>query len=73
MNEAQAHPHNQQRGVFIEVQGVTQPAPAPRFSVTAAKTPTMPGTAGSDGDELLQSIGYDKERIADLRRSGVIA
>jgi len=72
MNEAQAHPHNQQRGVFIEVQGVTQPAPAPRFSVTAAKTPTMPGTAGSDGDELLQSIGYDKERIADLRRSGVI-
>jgi len=72
MNEAQAHPHNQQRGVFIEVQGVTQPAPAPRFSVTAAKTPTMPGTAGSDGDELLQSIGYNKERIADLRRSGVI-
>ena len=32
--EAALHPHNVSRGTFVEVQGVTQPAPAPRFSRT---------------------------------------
>ena len=41
MAEAPAHPHNAARGTFIEVGGVVQPAPAPRYSVTATDTPRM--------------------------------
>ncbi|MEV6347343.1 CaiB/BaiF CoA-transferase family protein [Actinoplanes sp. NPDC051851] len=38
--EAPGHPHNRERGAFVEVDGVVQPAPAPRFSRTPASTPT---------------------------------
>ena len=38
-DEAPRHPHNVARGTFVEVDGVVQPAPAPRFSRTAAATP----------------------------------
>ncbi len=41
MAEAPAHPHNAARGTFIEVGGVMQPAPAPRYSVTVCDTPVM--------------------------------
>ena len=34
LSEAPEHPHNRARGSFVEVGGVTQPAPAPRFSRT---------------------------------------
>ncbi|RHW18804.1 CoA transferase [Sphingomonas gilva] len=37
--EAPAHPHNVARGTFVEVDGLTQPAPAPRFSIPASKGP----------------------------------
>ena len=46
MAEAPAHPHNAARGTFIEVGGVTQPAPAPRYSVTVTDAPVM--TTGFD-------------------------
>lgn len=46
MAEAPAHPHNAARGTFIEVGGVMQPAPAPRYSVTACDAPVM--TTGFD-------------------------
>ena len=41
MADAPGHPHNAARGTFITVGGVTQPAPAPRYSVTQTDTPTM--------------------------------
>ena len=40
--EAPAHPHLKARGTFVEVEGVTQPAPAPRFSATPTTMPTAP-------------------------------
>ena len=46
MAEAPAHPHNAARGTFIEVGGVMQPAPAPRYSVTVTDVPVM--TTGFD-------------------------
>jgi alpha-methylacyl-CoA racemase len=46
MAEAPSHPHNAARGTFIEVDGVMQPAPAPRYSATPCKTPVM--TKGYD-------------------------
>jgi alpha-methylacyl-CoA racemase len=69
MADAPQHPHNAARGTFIEVDGVVQPAPAPRFSATPAPTPVMPapdpGVAATD--ELLQSFGIDAARIQALR------
>jgi alpha-methylacyl-CoA racemase len=41
MAEAPGHPHNAARATFIEVGGVTQPAPAPRYSVTKTDSPRM--------------------------------
>ena len=48
MAEAPAHPHNAARGTFIEVGGVVQPAPAPRYSVTVTDPPVM--TTGFDSE-----------------------
>ena len=48
MAEAPHHPHNAMRGTFIEVDGVMQPAPAPRYSVTQTATPVM--TKGYDAE-----------------------
>jgi alpha-methylacyl-CoA racemase len=48
MAEAPAHPHNAARGTFIEIGGVVQPAPAPRYSVTVTDAPVM--TTGFDAE-----------------------
>jgi alpha-methylacyl-CoA racemase len=42
MEEAAVHPHNAQRRTFIELEGVIQPAPAPRYSLTPCATPSLP-------------------------------
>ncbi len=55
-DEAVAHPHNRERGTFLEVGGVVQPAPAPRYSATPCATPRAPAEPGADqalvGDSL---------------------
>ncbi len=51
--EAPLHPHNVARTAFVEVGGMIQPAPAPRFSATPADPPRLPPEAGADNDTLL--------------------
>jgi alpha-methylacyl-CoA racemase len=68
--EAPAHPHHQARATFIEVAGVIQPAPAPRFSRTPCAHPAPPTDAS---DEFLATWGLPPERVADLRTSGALA
>lgn len=70
--EAPEHPHNKARGSFIQVNGLTQPAPAPRFSASDAQTPTPARAAGDDAAALLAEMGYDEARIAALQGSGVV-
>ncbi len=70
--EAPAHPHNAARGTFIEVGGVTQPAPAPRFGRTPAGVPQPPPRPGADTDPVLRGIGYTASQIAALRASGSV-
>jgi alpha-methylacyl-CoA racemase len=53
LTEAPAHPHAKARGAFVEVSGVTQPAPAPRFSETPAAAPRAYPGVGADTDALL--------------------
>jgi alpha-methylacyl-CoA racemase len=71
--EVAAHPHNAARDVCIEVGGVTQPAPAPRFGRTAAGPPQPPVRPGADTDAVLGDLGLSHAEIAALRRSGVVS
>jgi alpha-methylacyl-CoA racemase len=71
--EAPADPHNAQRKTFVEVDGIVQPRPAPRFSATPAGDPVMPRFAdGTDSAVLLREIGYSEEKITDLRAAGAV-
>jgi alpha-methylacyl-CoA racemase len=68
--EAPRHPHNVARGTFIEVDGVVQPAPAPRFSRTMPAGPTDPALPGDHTREILAGLGLDEGAIAGLLDSG---
>jgi alpha-methylacyl-CoA racemase len=70
--EAPAHPHATARRAFVEVGGVVQPAPAPRFGRTAAGTPAAPPRPGSHTDSVLAGLGLSDADVADLRARGVI-
>ena len=72
LEEAPEHPHNKARGTFIEVAGATQPAPAPRYSVTKTDVPRPAPAVGADSDSLLDELGYDAEKIAALRKAGAV-
>ena len=72
MREAPQHVHNQARGTFIQVSGVTQPAPAPRFSRSHPQNPRPAGPAGGDTDSVLAAAGYDKAQIQALRDRGAL-
>ncbi len=71
--EAVEHPHNVARGTFVEVAGIRQPGPAPRFSRTPGAVERPPSHAGQHTDEILAEAGFDADRIAKLREAGAIA
>jgi alpha-methylacyl-CoA racemase len=72
MAEAPRHPHNRARGTFTEVDGVTQPRPAPRFSRTAPGEVTPPSTPGQDSSAILEAWGFTTASIESLKSAGVI-
>jgi alpha-methylacyl-CoA racemase len=71
--EAPGHPHLAAREVFVERAGVTQPAPAPRFSRTPGSIRRPPPQPGEHTDELLRELGLDPDGIARLRAAGAVA
>ena len=73
MREAWEHEHLGARGTFVDVDGVPQPAPAPRFSVTQARIERPPAVAGEHTDEVLREAGVSDDELAALRASGVVA
>lgn len=70
--EARAHPHNRARGVFTTVDGIGQPAPAPRFSETPSAIASPPPARGEHGVALLEAAGFSGEEIRKLAERGVI-
>ena len=72
MDEAYEHPHNKQRNTFIEIAGVMQPAPAPRFSRTPASVSSPPPHAGQHTEEVLAGLGLTKDEILMLREQNII-
>ncbi len=59
LTEAYGHPHNVARGTYVERDGLTQPAPAPRFSATPATLTTPPSKPGADTKAALTAWGID--------------
>jgi alpha-methylacyl-CoA racemase len=72
LREAPMHPHARERGAFIEVDGVLQAGPAPRFSRTGVDTPRPPRPAGFDGEAVLLEAGFSRGEVDALRASGAL-
>ncbi len=72
LTEAPVHPHAAARSSFIEVGGIVQPAPAPRFSRSAARHPAAPPRPGDHTAGELAKLGLSEREVADLRARGVI-
>jgi alpha-methylacyl-CoA racemase len=65
LDEAPEHPHNVARGTFVDVDGVPQPGPAPRFSRTPGQVRCPAPAAGQHTDEVLGELGLDPQALRD--------
>lgn len=72
LDEAMRHPHTTAREAFVEVDGVLQPAPAPRFSRTPGRIQGPAPRAGEHTDEALSDWGFDGATLDRLRASEAI-
>ena len=70
--EAPTHPYLTEREVFVEIEGMVQPAPAPRFSVTKSEISKPPSIPTADTTEGLTRWGIDPARIDALRADGAL-
>ena len=66
LSEAPLHPHNKARRTFLDIDGFTQPAPAPRFSRTSCSEPSLPAAPGSSTTSILGDLGYTQQQVAAL-------
>lgn len=72
IDEAIQHPHNRERETFVEISGVMQPAPAPRFSRTPSEISSPPPHPGQQTDQILSQQGFSKEEIDSLKENKVV-
>ena len=73
LDEAPQHPHNRARATFLDVEGVVQPAPAPRFSRTTPEIQRPPAFVGEHTEESLADWGFSVEEIAALKSGKAIS
>jgi alpha-methylacyl-CoA racemase len=73
LKEAPKHPHIVARGTFVDVNGVVQPAPAPRFSRTPGEISRPASHPGQHTDEALVDWGFSAGEVAKLRETGAVA
>lgn len=66
LTEAADHPHNQSRGLFVDVNGQRQPAPAPRFSRSVVREPSPGALCGEHTQEVLAELGIQRSRLNGL-------
>ncbi|PMS36745.1 crotonobetainyl-CoA:carnitine CoA-transferase CaiB-like acyl-CoA transferase [Trinickia symbiotica] len=72
-SEAPEHPHLKARGTFIDIDGIVQPAPAPRFSVTVPEKPTAPEAPDAATIDAALAAWLAPERIGELKEAGTLA
>ena len=70
--EAPDHPHNVARGTFVEVAGVRQPGPAPRFSKTPGTVSSAPEQPGASTTAALARWGVASDRVEGLLAAGAL-
>lgn len=71
---AAGNEHLRSRSTFVDADGISQPAPAPRFDRTPpAVRPRRPPAPGSDASEVLNGLGYSQEKIGMLREEGTVS
>ena len=71
--EAHLHPHNKARSTFVEVDGVVQPAPSPRFSRTPSSISRPASVPGGDTVSGLLEWEMEEGTVAKLRETGALA
>lgn len=72
LSEAAEHKHNVARKAFVSIGGETQPAPAPRFNLTANDKPAPAPELGCDTESLMKELGYTETEIAELEQAGIV-
>lgn len=72
LEEAPRHHHNQSRQTFVEVDGLVQPAPAPRFSRTPAAIQSAPATSVQAGEDWLVNWGFSADEIGRFKAASAI-
>jgi alpha-methylacyl-CoA racemase len=72
LEEAPGHHHNQSRQTFVEVDGLVQPAPAPRFSRTPAAIQSAPATSVQAGEDWLVNWGFSADEIGRFKAASAI-
>jgi alpha-methylacyl-CoA racemase len=72
MSEAAKHPHNVERATFVELDGMVQPAPAPRFTRTVPEVARPPAHPGQHTRDALADWGIPPERIDALLAAGAV-
>ena len=70
--EAQSHPHNKDRNSYVEVGGVVQPGPAPKFSRTPSQVQCQPPLIGENTKEGLHSWGFGEDEVETLLAKGAV-
>ncbi|HWM29832.1 MAG TPA: CaiB/BaiF CoA-transferase family protein [Woeseiaceae bacterium] len=72
LSEAPHHPHNRARKTFVDIDGVTQPGPAPRFSRTPGEIARRPPANGEHTLSVLSKAGFSQQEIAGLKAQDVV-
>ena len=73
MSEAMRHPHNVHRGSFVEIDGIKQPGPAPRFLGTPSRVQHPPARVGEHTAAILKDWGFSADEIAALHSAGAVS
>lgn len=72
LGEVADHPHNKARGTFVEMDGVVQPAPSPRFNRTKPALTHSSRIPGQDGREVLLGAGLSDSEVDELISQKVV-
>jgi alpha-methylacyl-CoA racemase len=72
LSEVADDPQLRARGAIVEIDGVTQPGPAPRFSRTESAIRSPPAASGQHTDAVLAELGRSPAQIAALRAQGAV-
>jgi len=72
LTETAAHPHNAARQTFVEIEGVVQPAPAPRFSATPGAIQFVSPPVGAHNEEAFADWGFSPGDIEALKTASAL-